>query len=211
MIIENLEIAYLDFIVSMKWNEAVLACTFLGGGWRLPTKDELNILNINYHKIYGLKRKDYWSSTQDIKYRAWSQNFQTGHQYNSDIAWELSVRAVRDITKSNILLLKPILPGKTVKSGNLEIAQYDFPYRMHFGAARVLCEGLGDGWRLPTKEELSFLCKNKDKIGGFESQMYWSSTIRWDYGYSWIHNFYLDKEETNNHEAKMSVRAVRTL
>lgn len=28
---------------------------------------------------------------------------------------------------------------------------------------------LGDGWRLPTKDELNVLYENKDKIGGFAS------------------------------------------
>ena len=38
------------------------------------------------------------------------------------------------------------------------------------------CAALGGGWRLPTKDELNILYENKDKIGGFASNNYWSST-----------------------------------
>ena len=30
------------------------------------------------------------------------------------------------------------------------------------------CKGLGEGWRLPTLDELNKLYNNKDKIGGFK-------------------------------------------
>ena len=35
----------------MNWNEANSACLGLGNGWRLPTKDELNLICENYKKI----------------------------------------------------------------------------------------------------------------------------------------------------------------
>ena len=42
--IGKLEVAQNDFPKTMFWNDAVKACTDLGKGWRLPTKDELNLL-----------------------------------------------------------------------------------------------------------------------------------------------------------------------
>ncbi len=36
---------------------------------------------------------------------------------------------------------------------------------MNWDDAKEACENLGDGWRLPTKDELNILYKNKDKIG----------------------------------------------
>ena len=42
--IGKLEVAQNDFPKTMFWNDTVKACTDLGKGWRLPTKDELNLL-----------------------------------------------------------------------------------------------------------------------------------------------------------------------
>jgi len=40
--------------------------------------------------------------------------------------------------------------------------------------AIAACEALGDGWHLPTKEELNLLFNNKEKIDGFKEGFYWS-------------------------------------
>lgn len=65
---------------------------------------------------------------------------------------------------------------KTVKIGNLEVMAEDIEGTIHWYQASKVCADLGDGWRLPTKEELNTLYKNKDKIGGFVNSYYWSST-----------------------------------
>ena len=66
--------------------------------------------------------------------------------------------------------------GKSIIIGNLEIAEHDFPKLLDWDNAKNACASLGDGWRLPTKEELNILFKNKEKIGGFVHDLYWSST-----------------------------------
>ena len=76
----------------------------------------------------------------------------------------------------------PIL-GKPIKIETLEIAQNDFPNDMNWEKAKIACEKLGKGWRLPTIAELEFMYKNKDKIGGFKKAVYWSSTE--GSGYAW--------------------------
>ncbi len=63
----------------------------------------------------------------------------------------------------------------TVKIGNLEVMTKDLG-EMNWDEAMKACAALGDGWRLPTKEELNVLYQNKDKIGGFDNNYYWSST-----------------------------------
>ena len=45
--------------------------------------------------------------------------------------------------------------SKPVKIGNLEIAQYDFQKKMFWDDAKKACDSLGEGWRLPTKDELN--------------------------------------------------------
>ena len=76
-----------------------------------------------------------------------------------------------------------------IKIENLEVAQHDFPNRMTGEDAKAACAKLGEGWRLPTKDELNLLYQNKDKIGGFASSYYWSSTESNDNGV-WKQYFY---------------------
>ena len=64
----------------MNWHEAKIACKKLGTGWRLPTKDELNMLYENMEEIGGFASNNYWSSTEYDNYNAWLQNFYDGYQ-----------------------------------------------------------------------------------------------------------------------------------
>lgn len=111
--------------------------------------------------------------------------------------------------------------GKPIRFGNLEITQYSFPYKMNWGTAKGSCEalrgegGLGDGWRLPTKDELNILYKNKDSIGGFENDYYWSSTPDGSSDAAWLQNF-VDGDEWDYATARGLVggcyaRAVRSV
>jgi hypothetical protein len=95
--IGNMEVAQFDFPGSLALWEAKRACTLLGGGWRLPTKDELNIIYENKDKL-GVFSDLYWSSTQKegstLYY--WGQNLKTGEQGKWDIMEStVGVRAVR--------------------------------------------------------------------------------------------------------------------
>jgi len=66
--------------------------------------------------------------------------------------------------------------ASTVKIGNLEVMTKDLG-NMNWYDAKNACEKLGDGWRLPTKDELNILFEHKEKIGGFDSLYgYWTST-----------------------------------
>lgn len=75
-------------------------------------------------------------------------------------------------------------PKESVIIGNLEIAGEDFPDKMGWGEAKQECQKMGDGWRLPTIDELFTIYDNREKIGGFETggafAAYWSST-RYEY------------------------------
>jgi uncharacterized protein (TIGR02145 family) len=62
----------------------------------------------------------------------------------------------------------------TIKIGNLEIYGNDLG-EMSWDNAKQACADLGDGWRLPTFDELYLLCQDKDNIGGFSPKYYWSS------------------------------------
>ena len=109
--------------------------------------------------------------------------------------------------------------GKPIKIGNLEIAQYDYPEVMYWEDAKKACEALGQGWRLPTKDELNSLYLSKDKIGGFAGNYYWSSTEdiddnmtngnygAWTQGFSNLSNGRTNVAQYNDYGH--SVRAIR--
>ena len=104
----------------------------------------------------------------------------------------------------------PII-GKTIKIGNLEVAGKDFPKEMKWEDAKKACRNLGSGWRLPTKEELNTLYLNKDKIGVFANNIYWSSTEdENDNNYVWHQSFDNGFQYGTGKGATYYVRSVRT-
>jgi hypothetical protein len=112
------------------------------------------------------------------------------------------------ITKSPSSLNERVT-GDPIRIGRLEVAQYDLPKYMKWGDAIESCKALGSGWRLPTKNELKFLFKNKDKIGGFAPEGYWSRTV-YDDTDAWCIQFD-DGENTHHIITTLScTRAVRT-
>jgi hypothetical protein len=97
----NFLVAQNDFPKRMNWDDAKRACANLGRGWRLPTKDELNILYQNRDKIGGHPNESYISSTESDrgfkKAFAWSQSFRDGKKVEGykDTNWNYHVRAIR--------------------------------------------------------------------------------------------------------------------
>ena len=107
----------------------------------------------------------------------------------------------------------PVEKPTLLKIGNLEIAPNDFPNTMNWDDAKITCEALGDGWRLPSKDELYILYKNMDKIGGFSDDGYWSAT-EIDYvtigSHAWVVYFVNVDEDFTIKGATFYVRAVRS-
>ena len=178
--IGNLEIAQYDFPDEMNFEQAKKACNELGEGWSLPSRNSLNVLYKNARKIGG-----FWS-IQDAWYLSSTnvdgisiQNFFNGKHDEGGSNYKYLVRAVccnmNEPPKDNTDYKKII--GNTVKIGNLEIAQFDFPIYMNWLDARSACAALGDGWTLPTKDELTILYQNKDKVGDFSDNEYWSNSF----------------------------------
>jgi len=100
--------------------------------------------------------------------------------------------------------------GEPIKIGNLLVAEYDFPEEMKWDDAKSACRSLGKGWRLPTKTELNILYKNKDKIGSFENDGYWSSTL-YANSNAWFQVFDSGSRNYNRKSIWFYVRAVKSL
>lgn len=76
--------------------------------------------------------------------------------------------------------------------------------------AKKVCKELGDGWRLPTREELHLMWLNKDTIGGFAAASYWSSS-EFNSNLAWYQIF--DNGSQFNYDKNYTgyVRAVRDI
>ena len=93
-----------DFTDSFSWDKAKRQIKVLNSkaykgfsDWRLPTKEELNLMYENRDAIGGFSSSLYWSSSEYSAISAWNQNFYNGFQnYNNKINFIL-VRCVRAV------------------------------------------------------------------------------------------------------------------
>ena len=114
------------------------------------------------------------------------------------------------IALSSLISYSASIIGKPIKIVNLEIAQNDFPEPMNWYDAKKACDDLGKGWRLPTKDELNIIYKNKDKIGGFTNDGYWGSP-EWEEYWAWFQYFPNGGAHNLSKHNMEHVRAVRSL
>lgn len=91
-----------------------------------------------------------------------------------------------------------------------EVYHKDLEGRYTWSEAKKACEALGEGWRLPTKEELNEMYKKRDVVGGFANSGYWSSTGS-DNGSAWLQYFYGGGQYGDYKSNYFFVRAVRAL
>jgi hypothetical protein len=254
--------------------------------WRLPTKEELQLILKNKEIIGGLSNSQYMCSYSKLINEIWHIDFKDGVEYLGETTI-CNIRLVRtikkyenldmvlgirtifdDIVKSNsiyyfligilslclsylninyhyfqinIFLTALLANGglfgmiysiirfykyKTVKNiqphqfignpipvGDFEVSQFDLPSELDWNDSITMIEYFGNGWRLPTKDELHFMFRNKEFIGGFANGMYFSSTIvgrgrnTFDV---WIENF-IDGNQLLTRPGTCFVRLVRTL
>ena len=116
--IGNLLVAQYDFPNKMNWEDATKSCSSLGSGWRLPTKNELNILYKNLGKIGNVANDGYWTSTENGNERAWRQYlFEEGHSYDDVKYGSGYVRAV-----GNYGVVK-VVPSNSFNSSSYNITE----------------------------------------------------------------------------------------
>ncbi len=93
MIVSSKEVGSVDYEKAQK----ICAAYKVGniGGWRLPSKDELNIIYQNRKHLGEYTKGNYWSATEEGKNSAIVQNFANGNQGKSNKGSNCAVRAVR--------------------------------------------------------------------------------------------------------------------
>jgi hypothetical protein len=91
-----------EMLGQYNWDEAIQAAkNYRGGGfadWRLPTKEELNLIYLNLRRknLGGMGDNVYWSSEESYQNDAWHQSFSDGGQSVGGYKYNRhSVRAVR--------------------------------------------------------------------------------------------------------------------
>lgn len=81
---------------------------------------------------------------------------------------------------------------------------------MNWGEATKACAILGNGWRLPIKDELNFIFQNQSKIGKFTIYCYQTS-LESDDGYgAWFKGFILGTQAYTKKITNYYARAVRS-
>lgn len=99
---------------------------------------------------------------------------------------------------------------ESVKVGVIEVMKTDLG-EMTWDEAKKACEKLGDGWRLPTIDELQFMYDKYDEISGFGPASYWSSSESGLVS-AWTFSFYSGSAINDSlKDDAFYVRAVRTL
>lgn len=126
----------------------------------------------------------------------------------------LSVRCVEGEPevplKNKLKNFRDSIIGVPSTMGKLEIAHNDFPGSWSLNVAIKACTKLGDGWRLPTQEEMELIYSSRRDIGGFGTEYYWynNAAVKDSYGFL---NFndgetgYVDEKGTGK------IRAVRSI
>ena len=100
--------------------------------------------------------------------------------------------------------------GTTYKLNSIEIAQFDLPGEVTWYNDKRECKELGNGWRLPTKDELENMFNNKDLIGNFFNVNYWSSSS-YSSDYAWMQMFTYEFIAISLKEGHLNARAVRSI
>lgn len=118
-----------------------------------------------------------------------------------------------EILEATLAKLKAELETPTVIKPEFEafeVYHKDLEGLFNWTEAKRACKDLGEGWRLPTKEELNEMHKKKDVVGGFANTGYWSSTEA-DASNAWNQYFFSGFRDSSPKHPNFNVRAVRTL
>lgn len=161
--------------------------------WRLPSKWEWSLL-CKQENILGTDIFLYTSSTEHNKYTAWIQYFDGGGRNQSKNGAHY-VRAIRSFSIDSGMYIAPkkslcigqeynggilFYVNRVTKSG-LIAQKKDLPSTYTLYTATKACQestenGYTD-WYLPDIEELNLLRQQKNKVGGFITDFYCSSTL----------------------------------
>ena len=162
--------------------------------------------------------KDY---TNTGRFHQWGQSyeeFENGPGNFTVALVELSDGTIVEVLPPNLKFVDQTIPDFNLKTiGNLMIDDQDLFGSFNWDEAKARVKLLNsqdykgfNDWRLPTKKELNLIYENRDAIGGFSSNFYWSNT-KDDAYYAWYQNFSNGYRDFNNKSYNRLVRCVRSV
>ncbi|MBM3446519.1 MAG: DUF1566 domain-containing protein, partial [Bacteroidetes bacterium] len=205
----KIQVADADYTEQLSWDDAMYVCSNFGDGWRLPTKEELTgMYEFLYRKGKGNFKTDHfcWSSSENNTNTALGFRFES-EQANYNIYskdYTKYARAVRTSYEYETF---------TIDGETFQVANEDLPADMTWDDAIGACQSLGNGWRLPSKEELKEMYNQlyiKGKSNIKLHNPYWSSSEN-NEGYAWDFSFVDKSYYLCNKGFKNYGRAVRHL
>lgn len=171
-----------------------------------PTDDEE--LDLKYFELSSGETVTVKESDDEFSEIKWSK----GIPFATTINTASDKRYYSDLELKE--LNKPVnIIGKPIQIGKLLVAQNEFPIKSGWNSAKSACIGLGNGWRLPTKDELYILYQNKNVLRNFSKYGYWSSTEGSVAEVAYYQDFTngLTKPSISNKLSTWGVRAVKSL
>ncbi|MBM3411325.1 MAG: DUF1566 domain-containing protein [Bacteroidetes bacterium] len=104
----------------------------------------------------------------------------------------------------------PLYINHPITGDKIQVAEKDFSDRMNWKDAMSACAGLGNGWRLPIKDELVAMYEqlHMQGKGNFQHAYYWSSS-QISSGSAWNVSFGSGNVFNDNKSNGTQVRAVR--
>lgn len=162
-----------EFIISndkLNWMEVNNYCEKLGKDWFLPSKSQMIFLVESFS--FGAE-KQFWTSNEGTSGN--SPNYVGKQMSNSDYdvaeALDLKTKKTVDLYKSSKAyyivarslgncfdVVKNNL-NSSYSLGDIKVSKFEFK-DVTYNQAKVLCNNLGEGWRMPTIEELELIKKS---------------------------------------------------
>ena len=166
--------------------------------------------------VLGVDLMDYGNNTY---YAIWKLiDVKTSLVKDGDAKLIKILDMIKDLTTLSEEITKRIAGGASTSSGGKiceqcadnmqDLEVFRDAGKMTWSEAKQYCSGLGNGWYLPSKQELYQLYVNKVGIGGFSDDFYWSSTVRYE-GSAWGLFFSNGNRWSYSYSSTGGVRCVR--
>lgn len=156
------------------WNEVNEYCKQLGKGWFIPSKNQMTTIverfSFSNDKILWTSNEGTSGSSNNYAGKQWTNN-----DYDVAKAFEIKTTTTIDLYKTDkadyviarslgncFEIVKDNL-NSAYTLGDIIVSKYEMR-NLTFNEAKNLCKSLGDGWRLPTIEELEQIKNNGKTI-----------------------------------------------
>ncbi len=213
----NSTIGNYEYYVSedkLSWNDVQKLCKANGNGWFIPNKRQLLILiqalNLGNEKVI-------WTSEEGIS----NPSITYGGMYNYDVAVALDLKLKESVNFYKTDLAHYILARSlgnnlsNVKTkintayalDNLLVSKEELRL-VNYNEALSICSSIGEGWRLPTIEELEKIKSNgRNSVSDLDYNLYFSSTRTCDNCFDsyYCYNMVTGKREVNDKSSKLRV------